>query len=62
MQNITNAGLVPGRKQSTMGIETGLIEIFKILYVVSDRTPQSMDKFYNLENETQNNKQFTVFK
>ena len=62
MQNITNVGLVPGRKQSTMGIETGLIEICKIQYVVSDRTPQSMDKFYNPENETSNSKEFTFFK
>ena len=44
MQNITDAGLVPGRKQNTMGIETGLIENL-LKYVDSDRTPQLMDKF-----------------
>lgn len=57
MQNITDARLVPGRKQNTMGLETSLGEIVK--YVVSDRTPQSMDKFYSPENRAQNNKQFS---
>lgn len=45
MQNITDAGLVPGKKQNTMGLETSLREIVK--YPVSDRTPQATDKFYN---------------
>lgn len=44
MQNGTDAGLVPGRRQNTMGLETSLGETFK-RYVLSDRTPQSMDKF-----------------
>lgn len=60
MQNITDAGLVPGRKQNTMGLETSLGEIVK--YVLSDRTPQSMDTFYSPENRAQNNKQLTGFK
>lgn len=38
MQNVTDAGLVPGRKQNTMGLETGSEDTVK--YVVSDRTPQ----------------------
>lgn len=38
MQNVTDAGLVPGRKQNTMGLETGSEDTVKC--VVSDRTPQ----------------------
>lgn len=43
MQNVTDAGLFPGRKQNTMGLETSVGEIVK--YVLSDRTPQLMDQF-----------------
>lgn len=59
MQNITDAGLVPGRKQNTMGLETSFRELVK--YVVSDRTPQLMDNSYNPENRPVTNKHFTVF-
>lgn len=43
MQGITDAGLVPGRKQSTMGIETGLIEICKICSLRQDTTTNGQD-------------------
>lgn len=59
MQNVTDAGLVPGRKQNTMGLEAGSQETVK--YVVSDRTPQSIDTVYNPEtrSQTQNRKHFS---
>lgn len=57
MQNITDAGLVPGKKQNTMGLETSLREIVK--YPVLDRTPQAMDKFNNHQNRT--NEQMSSF-
>lgn len=51
MQNVTDAGLVPGKKQTTMGLEINLREreLKSVKYVVSDRTPQIMNIFYNPE-------------
>lgn len=57
MQDVTDAGLVPGRKQNTMGLETGSQETVK--YGVSDRTPQSIDTVYNPETRSQNRKHFS---
>lgn len=57
MQDVTDAGLVPGRKQNTMGLETGSQETVK--YVVSDRTPQSID---SLQPWDQISEQDTLFK
>lgn len=55
MQNVPDAGLVPGRKQNTMGLETG--SRLTVNYNVSDGTPQSMDTFDNPKNGSQ-----TLFK
>lgn len=57
MHNVTDAGLVPGRKQNTMGLETGSEDTVK--YVVSDRTPQEIDTSYNPETRSQNRKHFS---
>lgn len=38
MQNGTDAGLVPGRRQNTMGLETSLGETFKICTFRQDTT------------------------
>lgn len=51
MQNVTDAGLVPGRKQNTMGLETG--SRLTVNYIVSDGTPQSMDTCHNPKNGSQ---------
>lgn len=54
MRIITDAGLVPGRKQNTMGIETGLIQICKICRFRQDTTINRHT--IQPENRIQNNK------
>lgn len=51
MQNITDAGLVPDRKQNTIGIETGLTEFKKIRTFRQDTT-RNGQIFINSENSS----------